>query len=102
MPGGIGALSIPEGSGVVRIAFNRACQCGWSEGGGAGASGLGVPGAGDTGTADILGLGLTGTYALVLGILKLYVGFPGSTYVLCWFGMPTFGGGGGGGGGGIT
>ena len=55
MPGGIGALSTPEGSGVVRIAFNRACQCGWSEGGGVGASGLVVPGAGDTGTADILG-----------------------------------------------
>ena len=73
---------------MVRIAFNRACQCGWSEGGGVGVSGLVVPGAGDTGTADIL------------GILKLYVGFPGSTYVLYWFGMPTFGGGGGGGGGG--
>ena len=91
MPGGIGALSTPEGSGVVRIAFNKACQWGWSEGGGAGSSGLGAPGAG-AGAEDMIG-----TYVLVLGILKLYVGVPGSSYVLCWFGMPTFSGGGGGG-----
>ena len=42
---------------------------------------------------------MTDTYVLVLGILKLGGWVPDSTYVLCWFGMPTFGGGGGGGGG---
>ena len=39
---------------------------------------------------------MTDTYVLVLGILKWYSWNPGSTYMLCWFGMPTFGGGGGG------
>ena len=76
--GGIRALSTPGVSVVVRRMLNKACQCGCSDG--RAGSWVGVSGTGDAGTADILVL--TGTYVLVLGILKLCVEIPGSTYVL--------------------